>query len=195
MTRKTIPSAALALALAALAPGAWAASHTAGTDGDSDMGPIDAEAEFVEGVARGTIMNRDGERIGQITLNATDSGLTHVYIRAEGIEPGVHAVHIHETGECEGDFTSAGGHIAGDAQHGLVAGGAHPGDLPNAHVHDDGILEMEAFDSRLDYRAQLMDEDGSAFIIHSGADDYQSQPSGDAGGRVACAVIVPDQDS
>ena len=105
------------------------------------------------------------------------------------IAPGIHGVRLHETGICEGDFSSAGGHIAGDAQHGLVEGGDHPGDLPNAHVGEDGMLAMEAFKTNLSIEGDLMDDDGAAFIIHAQADDYESQPAGDAGDRVACAVL------
>ena len=72
-----------------------------------------------------------------------------------------------------------------------MEGGPHPGDLPNAHVQDDGMLAVEVFSGGFDIAEHLMDADGSAFIIHAGADDYESQPSGDAGGRVACAVLAP----
>ncbi|RVV97687.1 superoxide dismutase family protein [Mesobaculum littorinae] len=139
--------------------------------------------------ATAALMNTEGEEIGTATLEETASGLTHVTIEAEGISEGIHGVHIHETGDCgDGDFSAAGGHLAGDMEHGLVEGGPHPGDLPNAHVQSDGVLAMEAFKSDLDWD-MLMDDDGAAFVIHAGADDYESQPSGDAGDRVACGVF------
>ena len=68
------------------------------------------------------------------------------------------------------------------------AGGPHPGDLPNVHIQADGVIAVEYFTDRITV-ADLLDADGSAFVIHSDADDYASQPSGAAGDRLACAVI------
>ncbi|KIT14669.1 superoxide dismutase family protein [Jannaschia aquimarina] len=138
----------------------------------------------------GDIQNREGEIIGSTSIFETASGIVRIIVTANGISPGTHGVHLHEVGECEGDFTSAGGHIAGDANHGLVEGGPHPGDLPNAYVQDDGALAMEAFAvASLSVEEHLRDPDGAALIIHAGPDDYESQPSGAAGDRVACAVL------
>jgi Cu-Zn family superoxide dismutase len=151
-----------------------------------------AAADTHESGATATLMDREGNQIGTAELHMTASGLTHVIVQAEGIAAGVHGVHVHETGDCSAaDFTSAGGHLAGDAQHGvLVEGGPHPGDLPNAHVQEDGMLAIEAFNDRLMLTEEMVfDADGSALVIHAGADDYESQPAGDAGDRVACGVI------
>ena len=154
--------------------------------------PLAAFAEAHGGAMTADIVNGEGETIGSIEIMAAPSGMNHIVVTAEGIEPGVHGIHLHETGLCEGDFSSAGGHIAGDAQHGvMVEGGPHPGDLPNAHVQEDGVLAVEVFSDAFTIEEHLMDADGSAFIIHAGADDYESQPSGDAGGRVGCAVLAP----
>ena len=154
--------------------------------------PLAAFAEAHGGPMTADIVNGAGETIGSIEIMATPSGMNHITVTAEGIEPGVHGIHLHETGLCEGDFSSAGGHIAGDAEHGVhVEGGPHPGDLPNAHVQEDGMLAVEVFSDEFEIAEHLMDADGSAFIIHAGADDYESQPSGDAGGRVGCAVLAP----
>ncbi|WP_299651472.1 superoxide dismutase family protein [uncultured Jannaschia sp.] len=138
----------------------------------------------------GELVNAEGANIGSVSIFETPSGLVRVNVQGTELSAGGHGVHMHETGECEGDFTSAGGHIAGDMQHGLVEGGPHPGDLPNGFVEDDGVMSYEAFTDRISIEEQLLDEDGSALIVHSGADDYVSQPSGDAGGRVACAVLT-----
>ncbi|WGH78186.1 superoxide dismutase family protein [Jannaschia ovalis] len=137
----------------------------------------------------GALVDADGTQIGSVSIFETASGIVRVNVQAIGQTPGAHGVHLHETGECEGDFTSAGGHIAGDAMHGLVEGGNHPGDLPNAFVGEDGELSMEAFKANLSVDEHLIDADGAALIIHSGPDDYESQPAGDAGSRVACAVL------
>jgi superoxide dismutase, Cu-Zn family len=140
--------------------------------------------------AAATLQNTDGDDIGTATLTETANGLTLVVVEAEGVPAGTHGVHVHETGDCSaGDFSSAGGHLAGNADHGvMVEGGPHPGDMPNAHVQDDGTLAIEVFQANLPLDL-VLDADGSAVVVHSGADDYESQPSGDAGDRIACGVI------
>lgn len=142
--------------------------------------------------AIGTIIDRDREEIGTIEMYDTASGLVRIVIGATEIPEGVHGIHLHDTGDCSAeDFSSADDHIAGDAQHGFeVEGGPHPGDLPNAHVQSDGVLEVEHVSHLIALdESMIFDEDGSAFIIHSDPDDYESQPSGDSGSRLACAVI------
>ena len=69
----------------------------------------------------------------------------------------------------------------------------------NIYIHQDGTLETYILNDRMTLNsenesgaAQLLDDDGAAFIIHEGTDDYRSQPSGDAGKRIACAVIKAD---
>ncbi|MCR8827658.1 superoxide dismutase family protein [Pseudosulfitobacter koreensis] len=129
---------------------------------------------------------------GTVGLNNTLSGRTLVQIDLSGVPEGVHGVHLHETGDCSApDFTSAGGHIAGDQMHGVLAeNGPHPGDMPNMTVGADGVLKADVFLELLDMESMIMDGDGAAFIVHSGADDYTSQPSGDAGSRIACGVFM-----
>ena len=141
------------------------------------------------------MQNADGESIGTVEFTATPSGALHVVWQLEGIPEGVHGIHVHETGDCSApDFMSAGGHLAGSAMHGvLVEGGPHPGDFPNAHVGADGVLAVEHFNDLLslegDGDGAMMDVDGAGVIVHSEPDDYESQPSGEAGGRIACGVV------
>ena len=152
-----------------------------------------AAASAADAVAE--MKNADGESIGTVEFTATPSGALHVVWQLEGIPEGVHGVHVHETGDCSApDFSSAGGHLAGSAMHGvLVEGGPHPGDFPNAHVGADGMLTAEYFNDLLSLEGDgdgvMLDADGAGVIVHSGADDYASQPSGDAGGRIACGVV------
>ncbi|MDX1675125.1 MAG: superoxide dismutase family protein, partial [Longimicrobiales bacterium] len=105
-----------------------------------------------------------------------------------------HGFHIHETGSCVApDFDSAGGHYAprGHAHGVLHERGYHGGDLLNLHVPETGAVTTErlATDVTLRGDAPLLDEDGSALVIHANADDYVSQPSGGGGPKVACGVI------
>ena len=142
-------------------------------------------------MARADLVAADGASVGSVSAEQTASGIVLITVTAEGLSPGWHAVHVHETGACdaEGGHKAAGGHLAGDAKHGVkVEGGPHPGDLPNTVVTSDGTVEVTYQNTFL--TTDLMDdEDGSAFIIHSGTDDYESQPAGDAGSRLACGVF------
>ena len=173
---------ALALAALLLAGTAFAQSATDGDDKAVDVNIAGATANIV---------NLQGETVGSANLRMTPSGKMLITASVNGLAQGWHGFHVHETGTCDPatEFKSAGGHLADGKEHGvLVEGGPHPGDLPNQMVQEDGILVAEVFSD--DLTADLLfDADGSALLIHSGRDDYQSQPSGDAGGRVACGVI------
>lgn len=144
-----------------------------------------------------SFVNTDGRQVGTATLLQTPGGVL-VAVDVTGLPPGAHALHFHQAGRCDGasGFESAGGHYAPHGKrHGFeVAGGAHAGDMPNQFVPADRRLVAQVFNPNVSLRsgaAALKDRDGSALIIHAGADDYESQPSGDAGGRLACAIIAP----
>lgn len=143
--------------------------------------------------ATANLKDSGGKNVGTVTLAETPNG---VMLDAEltGLPPGEHGFHIHTTGKCEPDFGAAGGHLQGDSEvHGfIVADGPHAGDMPNIHVPENGDLHVEIFAPALTFETgsgALFDEDGAAIVIHAGADDYASQPAGDAGSRIACGVI------
>ncbi|PZO63378.1 MAG: superoxide dismutase family protein [Paracoccus denitrificans] len=138
--------------------------------------------------------NAKDEQIGTVTISDTASGALEVKISAKGIEPGERAVHIHEFGKCEvPQFETAGGHLAGGKEHGAHSpGGMHSGDLPNVTADAEGNVEATFFTNNVTID-EIMDADGGSFIIHAGADDYTSQPSGDAGDRFACGVFEPSK--
>lgn len=141
-----------------------------------------------------SFINPDGEQIGTVSLSEVAGGVL-VKAHVEGLTPGWHGFHIHGTGVCTPpDFKSAGGHFnPAGKHHGLKSpDGKHAGDLPNVYVGEDGILEVQVLASDVilkDGDNSLLDADNSAIVIHSGADDYVSDPAGDAGSRVACAVV------
>lgn len=142
------------------------------------------------------LINTEGRIIGRADLTQIASGVL-VSARASRLPPGEHGFHFHEIGECDPAtaFKSAGDHYApGGHRHGLdVAGGPHAGDMPNQIVDEHGNLRVNVLNTRVSLTggdAPLLDDDGSALVVHAGADDYRSQPSGDAGGRIACAEIV-----
>lgn len=142
------------------------------------------------------MINSEESEVGTVTMTTTPSGMLHVVVEMTDLPPGPHGFHIHETGQCDsaGGFESAGGHYAGDKEHGVMAeGGPHPGDFPNVHVGQDGVLKAEFFTDRVSLgeggENPLMDEDGSAVVVHASPDDYTSQPSGEAGDRIACGIV------
>ena len=151
----------------------------------------DAQEPAAVGVA--PIVDREGTEIGEVSLSTMASGFVNVVVNVEGIPPGVHGVHLHETGDCSAaDFESAGPHISGDKNHGFDSeGGPHPGDLANAHVQDDGVLAAQYMTDLIAMDdSMIFDEDGSALIIHANSDDYQTDPGGNAGDRIACGEIA-----
>jgi Cu-Zn family superoxide dismutase len=156
-----------------------------------------ATAEAHAQSANAQLVNGDGKTIGNVALSQLERGV-RVFAQATDLPPGQHAFHIHETGQCEApDFESAGGHFnPTDEAHGWDnPQGYHAGDLPNVHVQDDGRLAVEYFTDAVTLKegeeTSLFDDDSSAIVIHAGADDYQTEPAGDAGQRIACGVISP----
>jgi len=144
--------------------------------------------------AQATFINAAGNEIGAAQLMETPRGVL-IEFSVNKIPSGEHGFHIHETGSCElPEFQSAGGHFnPGGQAHGYYTeDGHHAGDMPNQFVRNDGLMRGHVFNPAVTLRAgeaSLFDADGSALVIHSGADDYSSQPSGAAGKRIACAVI------
>jgi len=119
-----------------------------------------------------------------------------VRVDAKGLTPGLHAVHVHAVGKCDGPaFISAGGHFnpAGKKQGLKSTDGPHAGDLPNMLVAKDGAGRFEALTDAITLRAgglSIFDTDGSAMVVHAGADDNMTDPTGNSGDRVACGIIV-----
>jgi len=141
------------------------------------------------------LKNSAGDEIGKVNFEETDAGV-RILLDAANLPKGTHGIHIHETGACEKpDFESAGGHFnPTNASHGSEhEKGAHAGDLPNIEVAEDGTLKEELLAKgvtlKMDQENTLFDSDGSALVIHEKADDLKSQPSGDAGDRIACGEI------
>jgi Cu-Zn family superoxide dismutase len=148
--------------------------------------------------ARAVLHAPDGASVGTVGLTETPHGVL-LAVTLDRAPTGAHAFHIHAVGACAApDFSSAGGHFnpAGH-RHGISnPAGKHAGDLPNIHVGADGTLRVEVLAEAVSLtaggsRASLFDGDGSAIVIHTGADDYASDPAGNAGPRIACGVVEP----
>ena len=139
--------------------------------------------------------NAKGKEAGFVKFTQVAEGIL-VHAELKGLKKGWHGFHLHAVGKCEGPgFTTAGGHFNPLAtSHGYhAAAGPHIGDLPNIYVGSNGQAMVEAFVAHATLKAgeksSLSDADGTAIVVHAKADDYTSQPSGDAGDRVACAVV------
>ncbi len=161
--------------------------------------------------AHAYLRDPSGNTIGRVLLSTRDDGKIAVRVWVQGLPAGFHGFHIHTIGVCDpgnplGAFVGAGGHFnPAAANH-----GSHAGDLPVILVNADGTGRGVFVTDRYDI-VDLFDADGSAFIVHAGADNFANIPTrytsstpvtpgatgpdamtlltGDAGGRSACGVI------
>ncbi|AHG91324.1 superoxide dismutase copper/zinc binding protein [Gemmatirosa kalamazoonensis] len=143
--------------------------------------------------ARADLRDVNGASVGTVTLTQTAHGVL-ITGDLSSLPPGVHAIHVHDSGRCEPPFTSAGGHYnPAMRSHGFRANtGNHAGDLPNFSVGTNGTGHVETIsrDLTLAQGGGLFDGDGSSIVIHGGPDDYQSDPAGNSGPRIACGLIT-----
>ncbi|QDE70741.1 superoxide dismutase family protein [Myxococcus xanthus] len=178
--RALLTAAALTAALPALA------QENAGTPP-----PADKKTQPKGQTAKAQVKDSEGKDVGEITLEQTQQGVL-IKGKLSNLPPGQHAFHIHEVGKCEGPaFTTAGGHFNPSKKaHGLLAPkGKHQGDLPNLYVASDGTVQFDIFSQNGLTLKSLFDKDGSAVVVHAKEDDYHTDPTGDAGGRIACGVV------
>lgn len=138
-----------------------------------------------------------GAKTGTVAVTSLKSGVL-LSVALQGMPPSSWlAIHVHETGSCDpsSGHESAGGHFnPSGVEHGwLSATGPHAGDLPNIYSDAQGNVNAELTSPLLTWEAGEASIQGRAVIIHAKADDYKSQPSGNAGDRLACAVIAPTQ--
>jgi len=161
------------------------------TDGKDAEEVSDKELSFASVV----LMNSEGKSVGTAELTEEDDGVW-VKVNATDLTEGPHGFHFHEAGKCEApDFESAGGHFnPTGASHGLEKKeGPHAGDLPNLEVGADGTVEDEFLAEHVTLESEkdnsLLQEGGTALVIHAGADDGKTQPSGDSGDRIACGIV------
>ena len=154
-----------------------------------------ATSEIATATAPAALIQADGTPAGSVTLKQDPNGVS-VTIAAGGLPQGVHGVHLHAVGKCEGPkFESAGAHWnPTNRQHGRDnPEGAHLGDLANLSIGADGsgesIFSIGA--ARLSEGTNaIMDADGTSLVIHARPDDYKTDPSGNSGDRIACAVLT-----
>jgi len=152
--------------------------------------------------ASATVRDASGRTLGTVVFQPS-GGKILVAGRLSGLTAGFHGFHIHAVGQCVAPFTTAGGHLnPGGTTH-----GNHAGDLPLLKVAADGRTSSVTESDTVTF-ADIFDADGAAIIIHASPDNYANIPAdrystatgpgpdaatlatGDAGGRVACGVIV-----
>lgn len=159
-------------------------------------------AEWTDATAK--FVSPTGEEIGDVVLTDALGGVL-LRIEVKGLTPGWHGIHLHMVGDCSDGadgFKASGGHINPDGvEHGFLnPNGAHRADLANLYAGPDGTATAEFFRAGLNLKPSeegaaingpypLLDDDGSAIVIHENPDDQLTQPIGGAGARVACAAV------
>ena len=130
--------------------------------------------------------------VGGTIMFSESGGKVTVTAQLTGVAAGEHGFHIHETGDCSApDFKSAGGHFnPTNVAHGAPSDAAHhAGDLGNITIAADGSGKLTISSSMFTLAAGTNSIVGKAVIVHEKVDDFKTQPTGNAGGRIACGVI------
>ena len=168
--------------VAALVPGRAAAeSH--------DMTAMSAAPSFTAAVA--VLIPTQGNEVRGVVRFTTVNGGVRVVADVSGLKPGRHGFHVHEFGDASApDGSAAGGHFnPGHENHGApMAEHRHAGDLGNLEADASGHAVLDYVDGKLalDGPASII---GRGLIVHADPDDLMTQPTGNAGKRVACGAI------
>jgi len=140
-----------------------------------------------------SIEARSGSTLAGTATFSEMGGGVHVVVDVTGAPPGLHAVHLHEKGDCSApDATSAGGHFNPTGMpHGAPdAREHHAGDFGNMTVGADGHGHMEIHSTMLNVAAGPNSVAGRSIVVHAREDDMTTQnPPGNAGGRIGCGVV------
>lgn len=153
--------------------------------------PLQRPEPIPSPAAKAVLIPTSGNDVqGVVTFTPSAAGII-VHADVTGLTPGAHGFHIHETGDCSApDATSAGGHFnPSEHDHGAPEDAhRHAGDMGNivADETGHGILEWTDPNMQLSGDKSII---GRAVIVHADEDDYSTQPTGNAGARVACGVI------
>lgn len=150
-----------------------------------------ADATATGIIASAVLSPASGSKVQGTVTFVREGTKTRVEAKITGLTPGSHGFHIHEKGDCSApDATSAGGHFnpTGASHGGPDDANRHAGDFGNLEADNTGSVDYTKTFDNLSFTG-----DGSiigkAVIVHGGADDLKTQPSGNAGNRVACGVI------
>lgn len=143
--------------------------------------------------AQAQLQSAPGRNIDGTLYFLEEGGEVFIWGSIRGLDPGVHGIHVHEFGECRGpDFMSAGEHYnpTGEPHGGPFEEQKHLGDLGNVITNERGVayFSIRATDATV-AREGDMSFVGRSLVIHEQPDDYESQPTGGSGDRIACGVI------
>jgi Cu-Zn family superoxide dismutase len=159
-------------------------------DGVREVQNRRVEIAFLGAEARtATLIDGTGRAIGSVAIEE-DPGHATLTLSASGLTPGEHGAHLHAVGRCDGPgFQSAGAHWnPTNRKHGMLnPEGAHMGDLMNVEAGADGKATATLHVGG----GPLADMDGTSLVIHAKPDDNMTDPSGNSGDRIACAVLAP----
>lgn len=139
---------------------------------------------------------KSGSNAAGFALLSENNGMVKLSVKVRGLEEGTHAIHLHEKADCSSDDgKSTGGHWNPTFEsHGAWGSekGYHKGDIGNFEVGADGIgrIHFETDEWCIGCEDEAKNILGKAIIVHQGADDFVSQPSGAAGARISCAGIL-----
>lgn len=128
---------------------------------------------------------------GTVTFTPVADGV-QVHAEIAGLTPGKHGFHIHEFGDCSAaDGSSAGAHFnpTNQPHAGPDATARHEGDMGNVEADASGNAKLDYVDHHISLGNDAKSAIGRSVVVHAKPDDLKTQPSGDAGGRIACGVI------
>ncbi|EGV43989.1 superoxide dismutase family protein [Bizionia argentinensis JUB59] len=139
---------------------------------------------------------KSGSNVTGNVVFKEENGTVSMTAVLSGLEPGKHAIHLHETADCSSDDgTSSGGHWNPTSEpHGKWgdAAGYHKGDIGNLEADEKGNATITFSTDQwcIGCGDPAKDIVGKAVIVHKGIDDFKTQPTGDAGARVSCAGVI-----
>ncbi|MEK7437963.1 MAG: superoxide dismutase family protein [Pseudomonadota bacterium] len=137
---------------------------------------------------------KGNKTIGEATFEQAGNKV-HVVVFVQGLKPGKeHGLHIHEGGDCGADGMNAKGHFNPYGKpHGNYASAArHAGDLPSLKANAKGRAKVDVELDIITLASGPGNIVGRSLIVHADPDDHKTQPTGNAGGRIACGVIKAD---